>query len=1324
MYDLARFTLRDMTECAAALRTLGAGAASLEEVTDRIVRYLFDYLGDERTKAHGCALVRFFKTYAYGDLDEDSQRFVQDMLGRPPKSPAMKCLTLTATAGEQPDWNVKGRSRRYKVVPLASPQFVAQFPMLTQLFKQFGVEMQTDREPDSDLLMDWDEKTYNVFYIPDAVDSPYVPVQQDFVVACGIRSVLGFGGILPSNDLFTVILFSKVSVPRETAELFKTLAVSVKLAVLPFASQAFHSQPPEGGLRGETATEASRTGTEMQWRRSQITALEQLLAVHERTVIADYTQRARAETALQQSEHRFRSLVECARDIIAAIAKDGTITSLNPAFEAVTQWAPSEWIGKPIAPLVHPDDLPTARELFRYVMEKGTALTWSLRIRTKQHEWVTGEIVGVPQTEDGSVVGVLAITRDITERRAVEEALRHSEEQVRSIVQSTSDAILTIDAEGCIMFWNSGAAKMFGYSAQDVIGKPVTIIIPERFREAHERGIARARAAGRVTVTASMFELVGLRKDGTEFPLEFSLASWTEKSRLFFTGIIRDITERKRGEEALRASEERLRIALDAVHMGIWDWNVATNAITWSDHVRHIFGVSEDAWPGTYTAYLSLIHPQDHDRVVQAVTDCIEKRAEYSVEHRIIWPDGSLHWVACKGDVLRDDGGKAVRMLGTVMEITDRKLTEKALQEIRERFIAAFGYAAIGMAVVATDGRFLQVNEALCRILGYSGSELLGMTFQSITYPDDLPLNLARRDQMLTADTPTFYMEKRYLHKLGHIVWTELSVALVRDSHGQPSYFISQIQDITERKREEEAFRQRAERFEKQQATLVRLTQSKTIQGSDLAMRLQCITEEAAETLGVDRVSIWRYANDREMIQCVDLYELAAHRHSAGQELRVSSYPSYFKALAEHQIIAADSAHQDPRTAEFSDSYLSALGIGSMMDIPIYHLGRLEGVMCCEHVGPPRQWMQDEQMFAIALSNLVSLAYEQWERKQAESARRESDERFSTFMRHFPAVAFMKDTLGRHLYINERLEQTLHIARHDWYMKTNDELFPIPTSTKLNEHDRAVLNTGQSHQFIETTSLADGIHHWLVTKFPIRDERGVPFLLGGVGIDITERKRAEEALRRSERELADFFENGAVGLHWVGANGIILKANKRELDLLGYRRDEYVGHHIAEFHVDQEVVRDILRRFSAGETLRGYEARLRCKDGTVRHVLIDSNVYREDGKFVDSRCFTRDITEQKRAEELLQNSLSQLRTLSARLEAVREEERARIARELHDELGVGLTCHKIDLSRLSTMMGDAIGPEHRRKADSQTGRRTVDEKIRSMMDHVDTTIAA
>ena len=152
-------------------------------------------------------------------------------------------------------------------------------------------------------------------------------------------------------------------------------------------------------------------------------------------------------------------------------------------------------------------------------------------------------------------------------------------------------------------------------------------------------------------------------------------------------------------------------------------------------------------------------------------------------------------------------------------------------------------------------------------------------------------------------------------------------------------------------------------------------------------------------------------------------------------------------------------------------------------------------------------------------------------------------------------------------------------------------------------------------------------------------------------IEVAERQKAEDALRRSETELRNFVDNATIGMHWVGHDGRILWANQTELHLLGYSAEEYIGHSISEFHVDAPVIDDILNRLAGGEVLTEYEARLRCKDGSVRHVFIDSNALFEDGKLVHTRCFTRDISDRKKVEDRLHESERHFREMIDRLPA-------------------------------------------------------------------------
>ncbi len=242
MYDPTQFTLTDMTECGAILRKLGLGATSMEEAANRVVRYFYDEFVDAKTGEQAWALVRFFKTHAYAELSHtDLHRLVEQQLGDRPPALSLKCLTLLATAGSQPQWNTRQASYSHQVIPLVSEQLVAQSPMISQLIQQFGLTINTVLEPDPALLLDLNQTTFNVFYVPIALGSPYIPAQAEFVIPHQIQSVLGFGGILPSGNLFAVILFSKVRLPEAIADLFKTLALNVKMAVMPFEQQVFAS---------------------------------------------------------------------------------------------------------------------------------------------------------------------------------------------------------------------------------------------------------------------------------------------------------------------------------------------------------------------------------------------------------------------------------------------------------------------------------------------------------------------------------------------------------------------------------------------------------------------------------------------------------------------------------------------------------------------------------------------------------------------------------------------------------------------------------------------------------------------------------------------------------------------------------------------------------------------------------------------------------------------------------------------------------------------------------------------------------------------------
>lgn len=244
MYELTPTGLHAAAQLAAELREMGRGAHSMEQAAGRIVRHLYENIVDS-SRQPACVLVRFFKTHPLGGLEPSLRRLAQQILGDRPTSLGTQCLVLLATAGLLPEWNDRRQSRRHQVIPLPDAEAVARIPMIAQLVRQFGLDAAAITAPTQCLLVDDRLATFNVFHVAEAQGSPYVPDQQDFVVPYGVRSVVGFGGTLPSGGLFAVVLFSRVPIDRATAEQFKTLALATRMAVAPLEDRVFDAQTDE-----------------------------------------------------------------------------------------------------------------------------------------------------------------------------------------------------------------------------------------------------------------------------------------------------------------------------------------------------------------------------------------------------------------------------------------------------------------------------------------------------------------------------------------------------------------------------------------------------------------------------------------------------------------------------------------------------------------------------------------------------------------------------------------------------------------------------------------------------------------------------------------------------------------------------------------------------------------------------------------------------------------------------------------------------------------------------------------------------------------------
>lgn len=246
MYSLGNFTVDDMYKCAIKLRNLDSKSASMEELANWTVQYLYENLIDPFTGEPASALVRFFKTHPYSVLEPPLQYAARDIVGNGAVvMPYTKCLTLLATVGDRPEWNSRHSSTGHKAIPLVSKAFVDQAPMISQLVRQFGLNIEEFLNPTPEILMDAQQKTFNVFHISEALNSPYIPAQQEFVIPYKIQSVMGFGGMLPSGNIFAIILFAKTSISPRTADLFRYIAAYVRIAAATFDQGVIFSAPTD-----------------------------------------------------------------------------------------------------------------------------------------------------------------------------------------------------------------------------------------------------------------------------------------------------------------------------------------------------------------------------------------------------------------------------------------------------------------------------------------------------------------------------------------------------------------------------------------------------------------------------------------------------------------------------------------------------------------------------------------------------------------------------------------------------------------------------------------------------------------------------------------------------------------------------------------------------------------------------------------------------------------------------------------------------------------------------------------------------------------------
>jgi PAS domain S-box-containing protein len=269
------------------------------------------------------------------------------------------------------------------------------------------------------------------------------------------------------------------------------------------------------------------------------------------------------------------------------------------------------------------------------------------------------------------------------ERELVSRALARGEKRFRSVVETASDAIISADSSGKIIFWNSAAEKMFGYSPDEIIRKPLTKIMPKRYRHAHSKGLNRVVTTGKTRLKGKVVELVALKKDGSEFPVSLSVASWATEEGLFFTAIIRDITERKGAEEALRQSEERYRNVYDTAPLAFVVWDRTCSISGWNKRAEEVFGWSQEEVKGK-NFFDFLVPESDRPHVDSVVKSLLEGHLpSHSINYNLT-KDGKTILCEWNNAILRDSDGEIMGAMSMALDITERRQAEEARDRLNK----------------------------------------------------------------------------------------------------------------------------------------------------------------------------------------------------------------------------------------------------------------------------------------------------------------------------------------------------------------------------------------------------------------------------------------------------------------------------------------------------------------------------------------------------------------------------------------------------------------------------------------------------------------
>lgn len=518
-------------------------------------------------------------------------------------------------------------------------------------------------------------------------------------------------------------------------------------------------------------------------------------------MLVDVTDAVHSQQALRESEERFARFMQRLPGLAWIKDEQGRYVFANAAAERAFRRPAAELYGRTDHELFPADtaDRFGANDRLALAGEGGVETIETLEQDDGVHHSLVSKFPIPGASGAPTMIGGIAI--DVTERLQAERALRNSEARFRSLTMNAPVAIFIKDVAGRYTLVNPLASQALG-RPQGAEGFTDHDLLLQDGADRIRAIDLQVMTSGQVSEQEETVERPGYCGEflSVKFPLRDG-----DGQVVGVCGVAVDVTERKRAQRALHESDQRLRLATQTGKLGVWDWDIAGDRISWSESLYAIHGVNPQWFSETVGDFSALVHPEDRELVSQSIQDAMDREAPCELEFRAVRADGETIWLFTNAAVLRRDG-QAVRMLGATMDITERKRGEMALRESEERFRTLASHAPVGIFRSESHGDNIFVNEQWCEMAGMTPEQARGRGWTNAIHPDDRSRVLADWEKAVRTGSNSA-AEFRFLRPDGVVTWLQGNSTPIRNADGEVTGFIGTVADITQRQRAEEALR-------------------------------------------------------------------------------------------------------------------------------------------------------------------------------------------------------------------------------------------------------------------------------------------------------------------------------------------------------------------------------------------------------------------------------------------------------------------------------------------------------------------------------------